>query len=97
MFAGSAPPRPRGDDQVALPAQPFQRLFFVLTKNGLPFPGENVADGPAELLFDQFIGIHKAKLDCSATSRPMVDLPVPMNPTRARLRMVRALFTVRRL
>ena len=56
-------PAPGGDDEIALPAQGFERLFFVLTKSGLPFPGENVADGPSELLLDQVIGVHKAKLN----------------------------------
>ena len=63
MFAGStASPPAGGDDQIALPGQPFQGLFFVLTKSGLPFAGEDVADGPSELLLDQVVGIHKAEL-----------------------------------
>jgi len=55
-------PAPGGNDQVALPGQRFQSMFFVLTKSGLPFPGEDVADGPSEPLLDQVIGVHKAEL-----------------------------------
>jgi hypothetical protein len=34
-----------------------------LTESGLAFPGENVGDGPSEMLLDHRVGVHEAELN----------------------------------